>query len=95
MNHPRVKHLKKVVHDSSCVYIGRPTKWGNPFIIGRDGNREEVIRLYEEWIQENISLLRDLRELKGKTLLCWCHPLACHGSVLAEIVDGLYPESKP
>jgi hypothetical protein len=90
MNHPRVKHVKKVVHNPNCVYVGRPTKWGNPFTIGKDGDRKRVIELYEEWIQENTPLLHSLHELKGKALLCWCDPLPCHASILAEIVEGLY-----
>jgi hypothetical protein len=34
----------------SDVYVGRPSKWGNPFVIGRDGSREEVIAKYRAWI---------------------------------------------
>lgn len=67
---------------ASDVYIGRPSKWGNPFVIGRDGNRATVIRKYESWLRSKPELIQALPELRGKTLVCWCKPLACHGDVL-------------
>jgi len=75
----RVVHCKKEKYD---VYIGRPSKWGNPFNIGKDGNREEVIRKYEEYLLSNKKLMNDIHELRGKILGCWCAPLACHGDIL-------------
>jgi Domain of unknown function (DUF4326) len=75
----RTVHCKKAEFD---VYIGRPSKWGNPFEIGRDGTREEVISKYTEWLMNNPDLMEALPELYGKTLGCWCHPKACHGDVL-------------
>ena len=68
------------------VYIGRPSKWGNPFAIGRDGSREEVIKKYREWIQKQPELMATLPELRGKVLGCWCAPLPCHGRVLVELL---------
>lgn len=53
------------------VYIGRGSKWGNPFIIGKDGNREDVIRKYCEWICHNPILLADLHKSAGKDLVCF------------------------
>lgn len=82
----KVVHCKREPYD---VYIGRGGKWGNPFVIGKDGNREEVIRKYREWILTQPNLLLSLGELKGKTLACWCAPKACHGDVLAELVKIL------
>lgn len=73
------------------VYIGRPSKWGNPFMLGNDGNRDEVIAKFREWIQRQPHLLADLHELRGKVLGCYCAPLACHGHVLAELADALVP----
>lgn len=80
----RVVHCKREQFD---VYIGRPSKWGNPFTIGPDVTREQAIELYEEWIEEQPHLLASLGELRGKTLGCYCHPLPCHGDVLAELAD--------
>ena len=71
------------------VYIGRPSKWGNPFVIGKDGDRNEVIQMYREWIVKQPHLMAALPELKNKTLGCFCHPAACHGDVLAELVNAL------
>ena len=81
----RVVHCKKEQFD---VYIGRPSKWGNPFKIGKDGSREDVIQKYRQWILAKPQLMAQLStELKGKTLGCWCKPSACHGDVLAELAD--------
>lgn len=75
-------------HDD--LYIGRPSKWGNPFTIGRDGSREDVVRKYAEWIVTQPDLLRDLHELRGRTLVCWCAPQMCHGHVLEILCEELY-----
>ena len=80
----KVVHCKKESYD---VYIGRPSKWGNPFVLGKDGTREEVIQKYEIYLKKNKRLLKDLPELKGKTLGCWCKPQSCHGDVLANLVN--------
>lgn len=80
-----VVHCKKSRFD---VYIGRPSKWGNPFKIGIDGDREQVIEKYRKWLLSNPALLRCLSELKGKVLGCWCKPDACHGDVLVEYANS-------
>ena len=80
----KVVHCKKSPYD---IYIGRPSKWGNPFVMGRDGTREEVIEKYREWVVTQVALLESLQELKGKTLACWCSPEPCHGDVLAELAE--------
>jgi hypothetical protein len=79
-----VVHCKKEKYD---IYIGRPSKWGNPFTIGKDGDRDEVIRKYEEWIKTQSNLLRDLHKLKNKVLGCWCSPKACHGDILIKLIE--------
>lgn len=82
----RVVHCKRERYD---VYIGRPSKWGNPYKIGRDGSRAEVVEKYRAYILSRPDLLAALPELRGKTLGCWCGPLACHGDVLAELADDV------
>jgi hypothetical protein len=77
-------HFKKAPYD---VFIGRPSKWGNPFEIGKDGTRIEVIQKYEEYLLSNPELLKDLEELRGKVLGCWCKPSACHGDVLVKLLN--------
>jgi hypothetical protein len=90
----KVVHFKKSVYD---IYIGRPSKWGNPFSHIKDGktsakfivsSRQEAIDAYKEWITngDGKHLLNNLCELKDKTLGCWCHPKPCHGDVLSELV---------
>ncbi len=85
-----VVNIKNNPSDLDYVYIGRPSKWGNPFVIGRDGNRDEVVRKYLDYILENQNLLNDLHELKGKNLGCYCAPELCHGDVLIVLNEVLY-----
>lgn len=82
----RVVHLKR---DPFDVRIDRATIWGNPFVIGKDGNREQVIAKYREWIMGQPQKLAHVRQaLPGKVLGCWCAPKACHGDVLVEIANS-------
>jgi hypothetical protein len=83
----KVVHCKKSQYD---VYIGRPSKWGNPYEIGKDGNREQVIAKYREYVTSTPELMGSLSELKGKTLGCWCKPASCHGDVLVDLCKGLF-----
>lgn len=89
----KVVHCKKEPFD---VYIGRPSKWGNPFGTKHDSaaeiicdTREEAIAAYEMWLLEQPDLLAEVKaELKGKVLGCWCKPKhACHGDVLLRIAN--------
>lgn len=82
----RIVHCKKEAYD---VYIGRPSKWGNPYKIGPDGTRAEVIAKYEEHVRTSIILMRALPELRGKTLGCWCPPKPCHGDVLLKLLKEM------
>jgi hypothetical protein len=72
-----VVHFKKEPYD---VYIGRPSKWGNPFSHKpgtlaefRVRDRKEAIQKFEEYLLNNEELMNDLHELKGKVLGCWWH----------------------
>lgn len=82
----RVLNKRKDPLPENSVYIGRPSKWGNPFKAGKDGTRSEVIAMYEQYIMQTPSLLNALHELEGKDLVCWCKPKACHGDVLLRMV---------
>ena len=92
------KVLNKRVHGvrKGAVYVGRPSKFGNPFTIGRDGSREEVIQKFEAWLfvaDENSSppmliTIDDLRSLRGKDLVCWCAPEACHAQILMKYIPN-------
>lgn len=68
-----------------AVRIDRSSKYGNPFILGPDGDRDEVC----DWFENNYlplkrSIKEDLSRLKGKVLICHCHPQRCHGDCLAK-----------
>lgn len=79
-----VVHCKRSPYD---IYVGRPSKWGNPFVTGKDGTREEVIAKYRAWIVNQPHLMAALPELRGKVLGCWCYPKACHADVLVELAN--------
>ena len=74
------------------VYIGRPSIFGNPFHIGRDGTREEVIAKYRACAVERMAtdpkFAAAVHGLRGKRLGCFCAPLPCHGDVLVELADA-------
>lgn len=90
---PRVwnKHHKDAPADA--VYVGRPSKWGNPFRIGPDGDRAEVIRKHRQFVYDHVytsdRFMADMNhELRGKDLVCWCEPAACHADILLEIANA-------
>ncbi len=87
------------VRDHYDVYIGRGSKWGNPYS-HKEGTkakfkvntREEAIEAYREYITNGNGkhLLNDLHELEGKILGCYCAPKACHGEVLISLIYSSY-----
>jgi Domain of unknown function (DUF4326) len=83
---PRVLNKKHGV-PLGAVYVGRPSKWGNPFVIGKDGTRAEVIAKYERWLHDS-GLISQIGELAGRDLVCWCAPEPCHGDVLLKLANG-------
>jgi hypothetical protein len=84
LGEPRAVHCKREPHH---VYIGRPSKWGNPFVVGKHGDRGECIARYEDWLRNNAALISALDELPGLVLGCWCAPLHCHGDVLVTLAN--------
>lgn len=96
-----VVHCKREPHD---VYIGRPSKWGNPFSHLADtralinvATRKESVEMYHAWLEGRLQQIIDIdppsiqeikAELKGKILGCWCAPQACHGDVLSKIANS-------
>ena len=88
---PNVVHCKREAFD---VYIGRPTKWGNPFshkagTLARFKveTREEAVQKYEQYLLDTPELFNALHELRGKVLGCWCHPKSCHGHILSKYAN--------
>ena len=68
--------------------VDRNTDWGNPFIMGKDGDRETVIANYaNHYLPHKPSLLKRIGQLRGKTLGCWCAPEPCHADVLKSLAE--------
>jgi|TARA_B110000305_G_C19258308_1_gene548238 hypothetical protein len=95
-NTTRIVHCKKSEYD---VYIGRPSKWGNPYSSKtgtlakyRVGSKSEAISNYETYLESNEPLIKELVELNGKILGCWCKPKPCHGDVLVKLIKKYYPD---
>lgn len=78
------------------IRIDRKTRWGNPFVMGHDGDRDAVCEKYRTWlwrqIREGKITLEDLAALKGKKLGCHCAPRRCHGDTLSAAADWAYEE---
>jgi hypothetical protein len=77
---PIVHNLYHNTAPSDAVYVGRGSLWGNPFVIGKDGTREEVIEKFKQFILPTLDLI----PLKDKDLICFCKPKACHADLLIE-----------
>lgn len=90
--------LTKVVNrdrgDAYDVYIGRGTIWGNPYQMGVDGGRDEVIRKFKYdfdngLLKASVDFETNISILRGKEIACHCKPAACHGDVIAEYLNSL------
>ncbi|CAH5695370.1 DUF4326 domain-containing protein [Enterobacter hormaechei] len=76
------------------IYCGRGTLWGNPYAIGVDGDREEVIRKFKydfdrDYLKGGAEFKEKLKALRGQTLGCHCKPYACHCDVLSQYLNEL------
>jgi len=83
--HPRFWAWAKA--NDLAVRIDRKSKWGNPYTIGTDGDRDEVLRKYGVHLWHTPRLVVDARALRGKALGCWCKPDGCHGDTLARLSE--------
>jgi hypothetical protein len=102
---PKYKNLKEWTEDNNNVYIGRAgvvfidsirfpktaSPFANPFKVGKDGSRSQVLEKYKKYIKSklrtNVELRKKLMKMKGKNLGCWCKPEPCHGDVLVKILN--------
>jgi len=80
---PRVHNKYHNTAPIGAIYVGRGSPYGNPWIIGKHGTREEVIELFRV---KTLPFL-DLSILRGEHLVCFCKPLACHGDLLFEAAN--------
>lgn len=78
LSEPQVHNKYANTAPSGAVYIGRGSRWGNPFRIGVDGTREEVIEKFRTQILPKLNC----EELRGKHLVCFCKPAFCHGDLI-------------
>lgn len=90
---PKVLNKRVDGVPEGAVYIGRPSKWGNPYEIGKDGSRDEVIAKFKNYLLL-AGPVDQLSELRGKDLVCWCAPQACHGDVLLDLANR-FPDLIP
>lgn len=102
---PKYQNLEEWMNDPNNVYIGRagivfingkrfpqkPSPFHNPYKIGKNGTREQVIQNYRIYIEEKLEkspyLMKKLIDMDGKNLGCWCYPESCHGDVLLELIQ--------
>ena len=79
-----------------AVYIGRPSKWGNPFPLQGESSRNRVCDQFEDYVRDNPQLQADAqRELKGKDLVCFCYPKRCHGLTWLRYANNESEENEP
>jgi len=87
----KIVHCKKQKYD---IYVGRPSIFGNPFEISKDGNRLEVINKFENYflhkINTDLQFKNAVDKLKGKVLGCWCYPKDCHARIIIDYLEGEY-----
>lgn len=85
---PRVLNARDVgFYAPNAVYVGRPSDFGNPFS-EKDYGRTKAIEKFKELVLRNPEYINQIkRELRGKDLICWCSPKACHADILLEIAN--------
>ena len=97
---PRVLNMRRITlaEKTNAVFVGRPSKWGNPFShipsdnphrrVIKVASRERAIACYREWLAKHPQLIEDAKkELRGKHLVCYCAPMRCHADILLEIAN--------
>lgn len=91
---PRVLNARRHGVPSGAVYVGRGrgSRFGNPFVIGKHGTRDEVCALHEEWFVCQPELLALLRGLRGRDLVCWCSPERCHADFYLKLANASWEE---
>ena len=75
---PRILNKKTDRIPAGAYYCGRPGPLGNPFVIGRDGTRDDVVDKFDAWAPTQPKLMAIIATLEGRDLVCWCAPLRCH-----------------
>lgn len=89
----------KKAYRGAGIYIGRPSLLSNPYAIGKDGTRDEVLEWYRAWLWRQIKLrgevYRELQRLAAKAkdedlvLICWCAPKPCHADLVKRAIEWM------
>jgi hypothetical protein len=78
---------------AGAVYVGRPSLFGNPFVVGVHGDQAAVIARFREYAVDRCyrdpAFRRAVASLHGRVLVCWCAPAPCHGDVLLALAAAL------
>jgi hypothetical protein len=91
-NRIQIRRVKGWRMPSGAVHVGRPSRWGNPFVISAHRTREQAVdefraALLAGRLQSSVEQVR--RKLAGKDLACWCRlDQACHADVLLELANS-------
>ena len=97
----RVVHIKKYqpIKNEILIKIDRSSVLGNPFIMDKESERNEVCRMYVTYFDQQVKIDGDFRneiiriyrlakEGKNIALACWCAPKQCHGDYIKQFVEG-------
>jgi hypothetical protein len=89
---PRTPRVHNKYHNTAppdAVYIGRGSPWGNQFVIGPDGDRDEVCDKHQAYVDSTPGLKARIRkELRGRDVVCFCKPKRCHGDYLVKVANS-------
>ena len=95
-----IQVVNRRTYHGASVYIGRPTALGNPFVIGKDGTRDEVLKKYRrglwramqsgnERVMAELKRLATMASESDLILSCWCAPEPCHGEIIRAAIEYL------
>lgn len=84
-----VNDIPKSALPANTIFIDKGSIWANPFVVGRDGTREECVRRYNLMLAVSEEILNDIDHLKGKDLVCYCGDQTnlCHGHTLVYLAS--------
>jgi hypothetical protein len=91
----RVLNKYRDVIPPDAIWIMRPNILGNPFIIGRDGTRDEVCDKYEEWAPTQPEVMAAIQATRGHSVVCCCEPQRCHGRTIVKLANPAEVHNEP
>ena len=85
---PRIVNINKPSSLDNLIIVDRGSKWGNPFVMGPDGTRDDVCDLFEKYAEWRLTIQPNwLKDLRGKDLGCHCAPKRCHAETLLRLAN--------